>query len=99
MGTKNNPSKYDCYAKLNPDEPYFVLRAKDPSAPYLIRIWEKLRRGDWLGAMYTLVIAMKYQPVRDRVSTEGYEKLSEAVTVSQEMEDWYQKNRPKKKKR
>lgn len=29
MGTKNNPGKYDCYAKLEPDEPHFVLRGKD----------------------------------------------------------------------
>lgn len=39
MGTKNNPGKYDCYTKADPDEPLFVLRAKDPSAPSLVRLW------------------------------------------------------------
>lgn len=90
MGTKNNPGNYDCYAKLDPDEPYFVLRAKDPSATYLVRIWEKLRSGDLGGAMYTLAMAMKCVYVRERVSTEGYAKLDEANRVSREMEDWYQ---------
>ncbi len=99
MSTKNNPGNYDCYAKLDPDEPYFVLRAKDPSAPYLIRIWVQLRRGDWIGAMYTLVMAMNYVHVRERVSTEGYDKINEAFDVARETEGWYQKNmisRPEK---
>ena len=26
MGTKNNPGSYDCYANLDPDEPYFCTR-------------------------------------------------------------------------
>ena len=39
MGTKNNPGKFDCYAKAHPDEPIFVLRANDPLAPALVRTW------------------------------------------------------------
>lgn len=39
MGTKNNPGQYDCYAKAAPDEPLFTLRAKDPLAPMLVRLW------------------------------------------------------------
>ena len=39
MGTKNNPSKFDCYAKAEPDEPMFVLLARDPQASALVRIW------------------------------------------------------------
>ena len=42
MGTKNNPGKYDCYAKADPDEPIFILRANDPSAPLLVRTWCEL---------------------------------------------------------
>ena len=93
MSTKNNPGDYDCYAKLDPDEPYFVLRAKDPSAPYLIRIWEKLRRGDWIGAMYSLVTAMNDKFIRERVSIEGYDKLTEATKVSHRMKDWWYQNK------
>jgi len=50
MSTKLNPGPYDCYAKLADDEPYFVLRAKDPMAPVLIRLWAEARRvqyGDY----------------------------------------------------
>lgn len=44
MSTKLNPGAYDCYAKLALDEPYFVLRAKDPLAPALIEFWAEQRR-------------------------------------------------------
>lgn len=48
MATKNNPGKYDCYANAEPDEPMFVLLARDQEAPNLIRIWASLRerRGE-----------------------------------------------------
>lgn len=43
MGTKNNPGKYDCYHNAHPDEPMFVLLARDPMAPVLVRLWADLR--------------------------------------------------------
>jgi hypothetical protein len=43
MGTKNNPSEFDCYANLEPDEPYFVLMARDFEAPHLVRQWATAR--------------------------------------------------------
>lgn len=42
MGTKNNPGPYDCLAKAEPDEPMFVLLARDPLAPILVRLWADL---------------------------------------------------------
>lgn len=39
MGTKNNPGSFDCYANAEPDEPMFVLLARDAYAPLLIRTW------------------------------------------------------------
>jgi hypothetical protein len=39
MSTKNNPGKFDCYAKAALDEPMFVLLARDPWAPHLVRAW------------------------------------------------------------
>lgn len=50
MSTKQHPGPYDCYAKLAEDEPYFLLRAKDPDAPFLVRLWLTIRRrkyGDY----------------------------------------------------
>lgn len=50
MSTKQNPGKFDCYAKLADDEPFFVLRAKDPIAPALVDLWateREIRFGDY----------------------------------------------------
>ncbi len=44
MGTKNNPGKFDCYKAAEPDEPMFVLLARDPLAPILVRLWAMMRR-------------------------------------------------------
>jgi len=43
MGTKLKPSPFDCYANAEPDEPLFVLLARDPLAPILVRLWADLR--------------------------------------------------------
>lgn len=47
MSTKQNVGDYDCYAKLAFDEPYFVLRAKDPHAPALVELWAALREAEF----------------------------------------------------
>ena len=46
MGTKNNPGKFDCYEKAEPDEPVFVLLARDPRAALLVRLWAELALTD-----------------------------------------------------
>lgn len=46
MGTKNNPGAYDCYANADPDEPMFVLLARDKHAPTLVWLWSVLREID-----------------------------------------------------
>lgn len=43
MGTKNNPGQYDCYVKAEPDEPMFILLARDESAPLLVEIWRLIK--------------------------------------------------------
>jgi hypothetical protein len=43
MGTKQNPGPFDCYAAAAPDEPMFVLLARDPLAPALVREWARQR--------------------------------------------------------
>lgn len=44
MGTKNKPGAFDCFRNLEPDEPYFVLMARDPSAALLVRMWAHGRK-------------------------------------------------------
>jgi len=46
MGTKNNPGAFDCYANAHPDEPMFVLLARDKHAPTLVWLWATLREID-----------------------------------------------------
>lgn len=46
MGTKNSPGAFDCYANARPDEPMFVLLARDKHAPILVRLWAELRALD-----------------------------------------------------
>lgn len=39
MGTKNQPGEYDCLGKAEPDEPVFILLARDASAPAAVLAW------------------------------------------------------------
>lgn len=45
MGTKNNPGTFDCYANAKPDEPMFVLLARDYDAPRVVREWAAHREA------------------------------------------------------
>jgi hypothetical protein len=73
MGTKNNPAKFDCYANALPDEPYFVLLARDESAPDMIEHWAFNR---------LTAIAMGQKPESDRAMVE------EAVALAHQMRQW-----------
>lgn len=42
MGTKSEPGAFDCYEKAEDDEPMFILLARDPSAPMLVRLWAQI---------------------------------------------------------
>ena len=44
MNTKASPSINDGYTKADPHEPMFVLLARDPQAPMLVRQWARDRR-------------------------------------------------------
>lgn len=46
MGTKRNPGAHDCYHKAEPDEPLFVLLARDKYGPTLVWLWATLRELD-----------------------------------------------------
>lgn len=43
MGTKSNPGPFDCYANAQPDEPLFVLLARDRIGASLVRLWAAVR--------------------------------------------------------
>lgn len=46
MGTKLSPGPWDCYEAAEPDEPMFVLLARDPAAPGLVRRWAAHRGAE-----------------------------------------------------
>jgi hypothetical protein len=76
MGTKTTPSAFDCYAKAAPDEPMFILLARDSAAPMLVRTWAEIREGQ---------IKRGVKPESDRAMVE------EARECAQRMEDWRKK--------
>lgn len=93
MGTKNNPGKFDCYASAEPDEPMFVLLARDPSAPWLTVAWAALRNGDLQGAMDHMKDAFEALQTAGKTTTPN-EKLSEAIGCGFKMLKWREANRP-----
>lgn len=44
MGSKNEPGQFDCYANALPDEPMFILLARDPFGPDLVEMWASRRQ-------------------------------------------------------
>lgn len=46
MSTKLQPGAFDCYRAALPDEPMFILLARDVSAPHRLREWADQRRKE-----------------------------------------------------
>jgi hypothetical protein len=45
VGTKNQPGKFDCYSKLEPDEPHFVLMGRDSVGWITVLFWCLMRKA------------------------------------------------------
>ena len=65
--------EYDCLAKLEPNEPCFVLIGRDRASPATIKIWATL----WLQE-----IGLGLRPESDRP------QVSEALKIARDMEIW-----------
>lgn len=86
MATKNNPGKYDCYANAEPDEPMFVLLARDDLAPSLVIIWAMIRDGaPWKLVEAQLAVAHEIAGAKPPMDQE---KFREAVACAHSMVDW-----------
>lgn len=44
MGTKNNPGSFDCYGNALPDEPMFILLARDTDFERRVAEWARNRQ-------------------------------------------------------
>lgn len=45
MGTKDKPSKFNCYERAKSDEPLFTLLGRDPVASVLVFEWVRIRKA------------------------------------------------------
>ena len=92
MGTKNNPGKFDCYANAGPDEPMFVLLARDPLAAHLVSLWSKMRYGDTEAATRVFEDLVRKHAAAYCVEPD-VAKAEEAMDCSLAMFDWREANR------
>lgn len=79
MGTKNQPGTFDCYANADPDEPMFILLARDITAPSLVVEWAVRREK---------MIDRGLKPESDRAM------VKEAFALGEAMMAWRRANRP-----
>jgi len=77
MGTKNDPGKFDCYANALPDEPMFILLARDMDAPARVRSWAAER---------ALSILLGEKPESDKAM------VIEALECADKMQRWRAEN-------
>jgi hypothetical protein len=78
MGSKSNPGSFDCYRNALPDEPMFVLLARDPLAPFLVERWADQREED---------ILLGRRPTSDTPM------VAEARQCAKQMRKWRAENR------
>lgn len=90
MGTKNNPAPNDCYAKALPDEPMFVLLARDPAAPDTVRAWVKFR-AQVEGNDKRLETGISVEDLRTKNAAFS-ELQHEALRCADAMENWRSSN-------
>jgi len=87
VGSKANPSQYDCYPELEEDEPYFVIRAHDPLSSALVELHAYIGAGQAGAAHNKLAEIMEL--TRDRAPRPaGSPKYRETFAISQSMEQW-----------
>lgn len=97
MGTKNEPGKFDCHAKAEPDEPLFTLIARDPFAARLVRLWASLSEKDLAAASHQFACLCHEASKADSHSLAHFGKISEAEYCAAAMDAW-RTNRPSEDK-
>jgi hypothetical protein len=77
MGTKENPGRFDCHAAALPDEPVFVLLARDPLFEELVETWARRRE---------LAVRCGERPMTDQ------NKVHEAQEIARRGAQWRRVN-------
>ena len=78
----NNPGEHDCYEEAEPDEPMFVLLARDREAPKIVRHW----------AAFYLMKHTKGKSFKE-LPPRVIKKYREAHHCADAMERWHKENR------
>lgn len=84
MGTKQNPGVFDCYDKIEDNEPFFTLRANDETAADFVELWADIHGANPLGAVQTfarLLNQLKFVDV-------NRPKIMEAYNNAEAMRNW-----------
>lgn len=82
--------EFDCAAKAEAEgQPKpFVLIASDPTAPWLIDIWEAVSRGDTEGALGNFYGMIDTCIERYKQNPRSSAKLDSASEISMNMRNW-----------
>lgn len=87
IGSKDNPSQFDCFPDLAADEPYFVIRADDPLSDSLIELHAYIGAGQSGAAHNKLAEIMALTSARPPRPSDS-PKYRETFAISQSMEAW-----------
>ena len=87
VGSKANPSKYDPYAKLADDEPYFIIRANDLLSSALIELHAYIGAGQSGAAHNKLAEIMALTSAKPPRPSDS-PKYRETFAISSAMETW-----------
>ena len=87
VGSKANPSQFDCYNDLAADEPYFVIRAHDPLSDSLVELHAYIGAGQAGAAHNKLAEIMALTSGRPPRPSDS-PKYRETFAISQSMERW-----------
>ena len=92
LGSKANPSQFDCLPDLADDEPYFVIRAHDPLANALVELHAYIGAGQSGAAHNKLAEIMAMTSARAPRPASS-PKYRETFAISLAMEQWRDANK------
>ena len=87
VGSKANPSKFDCYPDLADDEPYFVISADDPLASALVELHAYIGAGQSGAAHNKLAEIMELTRSKAPRPSDS-PKYRETFAISSSMDKW-----------
>lgn len=90
-GSKANPSEFDVMPRLAEDEPYFVIRAKDPLSSALVELHAYIGAGQAGAAHNKLAEIMALTSARAPRPASS-PKYRETFAISLAMEQWRNAN-------